>query len=174
MLFIRSGSFRTWLSMDSEAVQAGVFWMTPVRQDPDLNDLEGLVVLLLTDKNRNIDQMLADIDFCFCNGLEGFSTVYLNWENLQCVTILFIDVVPQQLSFFLVLIIKTLNKMFIRRYHGKIWLKSGFNSLVWVFLTKTVKLRGALVMFPVGERALGMCSRQKDVGRILRDSLITR
>lgn len=29
-------------------------------------------------------------------------------------------------------------------------------------------------MFPVGDRALGMCSTQKDVGRILRDSRITR
>lgn len=45
---------------------------------------------------------------------------------------------------------------------------------VGVFLTKTVKLRGALVMFPVGERVLGMCSTAKDVGRILRDSRITR
>lgn len=52
MLFIRSGSFRTQLSMDSEAVKAGVFWMTPVRQDPNLDDLEGLVILLLTDKKQ--------------------------------------------------------------------------------------------------------------------------
>lgn len=43
-----------------------------------------------------------------------------------------------------------------------------------LFLTKTVKLRGALVMFLVGDRALGMCSTQKDVGRILRDKRITR
>lgn len=45
---------------------------------------------------------------------------------------------------------------------------------VVVFLTKTVKLRGALVIFPVGDRALGMCSTQNEVGRILRDSRITR
>lgn len=41
-------------------------------------------------------------------------------------------------------------------------------------LTKTVKSRGALVMFPVGDRVLGMCSRQKEVGTIFRDKRITR
>lgn len=37
-----------------------------------------------------------------------------------------------------------------------------------------MKLRGALVMFPVGDKVLGMCSKQNDVGLILRDNRITR
>lgn len=40
------GSLRPWFSMDSEAVEAGVFWMAPVRQHPHLDDLEGLIILL--------------------------------------------------------------------------------------------------------------------------------
>lgn len=40
--------------MDSEAVQAGVVWVTPVRQHTHLDDLEGFVVLLLkTEKGGN-------------------------------------------------------------------------------------------------------------------------
>lgn len=45
-------SLRPGLSVDSEAVQAGVFWMTPVGQHPHLDDLESLIVLLLCVKNR--------------------------------------------------------------------------------------------------------------------------
>lgn len=50
----------------------------------------------------------------------------------------------------------------------------GLKDEVQDFLTNTVKLRGALVIFPVGDNVLGMCSTQKDVGRILKDSRITR
>lgn len=69
------GSLRPRESVDSEAVHAGVFWMTPVRQHPHLNDLEGLVILL---HNR---------------------------KGLQWLPIFLVYVVPQQLPFFLVLII---------------------------------------------------------------------
>lgn len=44
------GSLRPRFSVDSEAVHARVFGVTPVRQHPHLHDLEGLVVLLLNEK----------------------------------------------------------------------------------------------------------------------------
>lgn len=46
-------SLRPGFSMDSEAIQACVFWVTPVRQHPHLNDLESLVILLLKQKREN-------------------------------------------------------------------------------------------------------------------------
>lgn len=46
--------------MDSEAVQAGVLWMTPVRKHPHLNYLEGLIILLLKVNMGNSQRMLAD------------------------------------------------------------------------------------------------------------------
>lgn len=54
--------------MDSEAVKAGAFWMTPVRQDSYLDDLEGLVVLLLTDKKRTITKHLSTMMFVSLTG----------------------------------------------------------------------------------------------------------
>lgn len=39
-------------AVNSEAIQAGVFGMTPVRQHSHLNDLKGLVILLL-EKRQN-------------------------------------------------------------------------------------------------------------------------
>lgn len=42
-----SGSLGPRLSVDSEAVQAGVFRVTPVGQHAHLNNLESLVILLL-------------------------------------------------------------------------------------------------------------------------------
>lgn len=42
--------------MDSKAVHAGVFWMTPVRQHPHLDDLEGPVILLLKEKKGEYSQ----------------------------------------------------------------------------------------------------------------------
>lgn len=41
-------------------------------------------------------------------------------------------------------------------------------------LTYTAKSLGALVMFPVGERDLEMCSNEKAVGKIAIDSRTTR
>ena len=35
------------LSVDPDAVEAGVFWVAPVSQHPHLDDLESLVVFLL-------------------------------------------------------------------------------------------------------------------------------
>lgn len=55
------GSLRAWLSVDSEAVEAGVLRVAPVRQHPHLNDLEGLVVLFLRRRRRrrgNVQCML--------------------------------------------------------------------------------------------------------------------
>lgn len=39
-------------AVNSEAIQAGVFRMTPVRQHSHLNDLKGLVILLLERKKK--------------------------------------------------------------------------------------------------------------------------
>lgn len=44
------GSLRPRFSVDSEAVHAGVLWMTPVRQHPHLDDLEGPFIFLLKEK----------------------------------------------------------------------------------------------------------------------------
>lgn len=46
-----AGSLRPRLPVDSEAVQAGVFWVTPVGQHAHLDDLESLVVPLLCVKH---------------------------------------------------------------------------------------------------------------------------
>lgn len=48
--------------MDSEAVQAGVLWMPPVRQHPHLNYLEGLIILLLKEKRGNTQRMVAETE----------------------------------------------------------------------------------------------------------------
>lgn len=47
--------------MHSEAVHAGVFWMTPVRQHPHLDDLEGPVILLLKEHRVNICRQQTDV-----------------------------------------------------------------------------------------------------------------
>lgn len=48
------GSVRSRFSMDSEAVQAGVFGVTPVGQHPHFDYLERLVILLLRGKKWKI------------------------------------------------------------------------------------------------------------------------
>lgn len=48
--------------MDSEAVQAGVFWVTPVGQHPHFDDLEGAVVLLLKERKKWKNSGNADKD----------------------------------------------------------------------------------------------------------------
>ena len=45
-----AGSLRPRFSMYSEAVHAGVFWVTPVRQHAHLYDLKGPVILLLKER----------------------------------------------------------------------------------------------------------------------------
>lgn len=65
------GSLRPRESVDSEAVHAGVFWMTPVRQHPHLNDLEGLVILLLKEKRGNVQNTLADNELIFISNILG-------------------------------------------------------------------------------------------------------
>lgn len=98
-------SLRPRFSVDSEAVHACVFWMTPVWQHPHLDDLEGLVILLLEEKSRNIQNMEAD---CKLNRLRSVSS-YHNREGLQWFPVIMVCVVPQQLPLFLVLIIQTLH-----------------------------------------------------------------
>lgn len=47
------GSLKLRVSVDSEAVQAGVFLMPPVRKYPHLNDLERLIILLLKENEKS-------------------------------------------------------------------------------------------------------------------------
>lgn len=65
------GSLRPRFSVDSEAVHAGVFWVTPVRQHPHLDDLEGLVILLLKDKRGNIQNMPLENELIFISNSLG-------------------------------------------------------------------------------------------------------
>lgn len=51
-------SLKLGVSVDSETVQAGVIWMPPVRKNPDLNDLERFIVLLLEKKENNQTMLL--------------------------------------------------------------------------------------------------------------------
>lgn len=51
-------SLKLGVSVDSETVQAGVIGMPPVRKNPDLNDLERFVVLLLEKKENNQTTLL--------------------------------------------------------------------------------------------------------------------
>lgn len=53
-------SLRPWFPMDSEAVEAGVLWMAPVRQHAHLDDLEGLVILLLIRREENVLHYAVD------------------------------------------------------------------------------------------------------------------
>lgn len=59
------GSLGPRFSMDSEAVQAGVLWVTPVRQHPHLYDLEGLVILLLKIKSGKYSAHATDSELRF-------------------------------------------------------------------------------------------------------------
>lgn len=52
-LWASVGSLKPRVSVDSEAVQAGVFLMPPVGEYPHLNDLEGFLILLLKEKEQS-------------------------------------------------------------------------------------------------------------------------
>lgn len=47
VMWLYVSSLKLGVSVDSETVQAGVFWMPPVRKNPYFNDLERFIVLLL-------------------------------------------------------------------------------------------------------------------------------
>lgn len=47
------GSLKLRVSVNSEAVQAGVFLMPPVRKYPHLNDLERFIILLLKENETS-------------------------------------------------------------------------------------------------------------------------
>lgn len=58
-------SLRPGFSVDSEAIQAGVSWVTPIRQHPHLDDLEGPVILLLEQKRQKSLHILINIEIIF-------------------------------------------------------------------------------------------------------------
>lgn len=72
-------SLGPWLSVDSEAIQAGVLWMAPVGENPHLNDLKGLIVLFLIrdDEGREAQEMLANETFHFIPN-------YITWTGKVC------------------------------------------------------------------------------------------
>lgn len=61
MCLVMSASLGPWLSMDSEAVQAGVFRVTPVGQHTHLDNLESLVILLLKTDQTNRKCLLTPV-----------------------------------------------------------------------------------------------------------------
>lgn len=58
-------SLRPGFSVDSEAIQAGVSWVTPIRQHPHLNNLEGPVILFLEQKRQKSLHILVNVEIIF-------------------------------------------------------------------------------------------------------------
>lgn len=58
-------SLRPGFSVDSESIQAGVSWVTPIRQHPHLNDLESPVILLLEQKRQEGLHIRINVEIIF-------------------------------------------------------------------------------------------------------------
>lgn len=56
VMWVYVSSLKLGVTVDSETVQAGVFWMPPVRKNPHLNDLERFIVLLLKKRRKKKNQ----------------------------------------------------------------------------------------------------------------------
>lgn len=109
--------------------------------------------------------------------IDGHTFISFNFtdsydKRLQSVSVLVVGVNSQQFPFFLTRVLQALRNK-INSPQNKA-LHENISTISRDTLTKTLNSRGALCSVPLGASALGMCSREKAVGRILMERRITK